>query len=119
MAEDVRVTLNSNIPQFLRDLYNAVAEETERQANELLRQSQEQVPVNTGELRDSGYVKINKTSDSISAEIGYTAPHAIYVHEDRQAQHDNGKAGFLGDVYKQTENTIINNVGNAIKRTTK
>ena len=39
--------------------------------------------------------------DEGSVVVGYTASYAIYVHENRQARHPVGRAGFLLDVARE------------------
>jgi len=36
-----------------------------------------------------------------TTQVGYEAPYAVYVHENRQAHHDIGKAGFLIDPFRR------------------
>lgn len=47
--------------------------------------SQEYVPVKTGELKNSGYLEVNKVSSGAVVEIGYGKKgipnYAVYVHE--------------------------------------
>lgn len=47
--------------------------------------SQKYVPVDTGKLKDSGYLVVEKTSNGVQAAMGYAYrgnPHyALYVHE--------------------------------------
>ena len=70
------------------------AEKASRQGAEaLLAASRENVPVDTGRLRDSGQV----VADSDGAAAGYTADYAVYVHERTWVTHPNGKAKFLED----------------------
>lgn len=38
-----------------------------------------------------------KGPDAAQVVVGYTAPYAIYVHEDLQAHHTNGQAKFLSE----------------------
>lgn len=60
-------------------------------AKQLLSEAQEQVPVQTGELRDSGYVRqVGHVS-----YIGFTAPHAARNHERLDLKHPRGNAKFL------------------------
>lgn len=70
-----------------RALAGALQETGER----ALKAAQQVVPVNTGALRDSGYV----TAEGLAVELGFTAPHAPQVHEDLAAPHDDGQAKFL------------------------
>jgi len=53
-----------------------MVEAVEKQLNRVLELSQTLVHVRTGELRDSGYVKVQSTGSKTSGEVGYTANHA-------------------------------------------
>jgi hypothetical protein len=48
-------------------------------------------PVETGELQESVFLK--PTTDG--AEVGFSAPHALYVHERIDVEHADGEAKFL------------------------
>jgi hypothetical protein len=47
------------------------------------------------------YLKARKAKsleqDQVSVSVGYTSAYAIFVHEDLQAHHTNGRAKFLED----------------------
>lgn len=47
----------------------------------LFAESQYLVPVEYGELKDSGYMTIRGSYYKTEGEIGYKAPYAMYVHE--------------------------------------
>lgn len=52
-------------------------------------------PVSTSgydRLRASLQLRLEKArkDQGLSVEVGYSAPHAVYVHEDLQAEHPNG-----------------------------
>lgn len=54
--------------------------------------SQELVPVDTGFLQESGYLDVqsNANGDLPTIQIGYTAPYALYIHENLELNHPNG-----------------------------
>jgi outer membrane receptor protein involved in Fe transport len=63
------------------------------QADAILARSNELVPVDSGELRDSGAVVEDGRG---GASVVYTSGHALVVHEDLSARHPNGgQAKFL------------------------
>jgi hypothetical protein len=70
--------------------------------------SQHQVPVDTGYLRASGSVSDPEVSpSSVEVNVGYSAPYALWVHEDLAAHHTPpGKAKFLEDPF----NTVLGNL---------
>ncbi len=61
-----------------------VAQGVVRAAQFLLEKSQEIVPVDTGELKESGHIETTKNS----AAVVYEAEHAVIVHEDLDARHE-------------------------------
>lgn len=58
-----------------------------RGAAVIFRASQQLVPIDTGNLRASGYVRQTGTAVHPVIAIGYTASYAIFVHENLQALH--------------------------------
>ena len=68
----------------------------ERAGEYLLRKSQEIVPVDTGTLKASGYTLTWGYGFDAKFTVGYSAPYAVYVHEDLLAKHKPGQyAKFL------------------------
>jgi len=49
--------------------------------NEIAKVSDELVPVDTGELKASQVKSVQEEPGSVIGIVGYTAPHAIFVHE--------------------------------------
>ncbi len=48
----------------------------------------------TGELADSAFID-TATPGNLHVTIGFSSPHAIFVHENLNAHHDDGEAKFL------------------------
>lgn len=78
-----------------------VAEVVAGQAQQVLTQSQALCPVDTGALRDSAYVTVQASGSTVTAQIGYSAPHALAVHERTWVRHKTGQAKFLTDPLDQ------------------
>lgn len=58
------------------------------------RESLKITPVDTGHLRNSCYLTVQRVAGQPVAEIGYTASYAVYVHEISPKGHpDTGPAG--------------------------
>ena len=73
------------------------------QSAKILEASNRLVPVDTGELKDSGSVtKVERRGDVIEATVEYTADHAAPVHENLDARHPAGQAKFLQEPFLQT-----------------
>lgn len=58
----------------------------------LLEKAQEIVPVDTGELHNSGAVEVTGSGFDAVVDVSFTAEHAVVVHEDMEAHHAPGKS---------------------------
>ena len=82
-----------------RDLYIAA---------ELIRnRSQNNTPVDTGNLRASHYVVADTRDTRDIVEVGVTASYGIAVHENLEARHTTGEAKFLERAVAESEADII------------
>ena len=85
----------------------ALAQAIFKQANVVLNESKELVPVDNGDLKKSGKVENPKiTATNIEVEISYGGDARAYawiVHEDPNAQHKDGQT------YKYLEIPVNNN----------
>jgi hypothetical protein len=75
----------------------------------LLRASQELVPVQTGNLRNSGRVQSSGSGFQTITEVGYFGVnYAVKVHEDLEARHAPGKqAKFLEQPAREMRQQLI------------
>lgn len=80
---------------ILNELLDEIFENIEEAADQLLKDTKQIVPVQTGELKASG--KIVKQKDGVA--IVFDAPHALLVHEN-----PNGRG------YKFLERTVTENL---------
>ena len=72
-------------------------------ATAILEESNELVPVDTGELKGSGSVTdVKRRGDVVEVVVQYEADHAAFVHEDPDASHPQGQAKFLEQPALQT-----------------
>jgi len=67
----------------------AGSEGEERGGEHLLEAANARVPFETGELEDSGSI----ARDGEQVVIGYSAPHAVYVHAHPDWNFENGRSG--------------------------
>lgn len=89
----------------LQALPDAVAGALQRgledEAGTIMEAAIDQVPVDTGALRDSGRIERPQASGrEVTIAFGFgggDVDYAVYVHEDLQATHTNGKAKYLED----------------------
>lgn len=82
-----------------------------------MKEMQRRVPKDTGELHDSGYIdKPEIQGNNIVGGMGFTAEHAIFVHEDLEAIHPNGEAKFMESVLNESEPHFGERVGEHVKK---
>lgn len=71
------------------------------EADFIFPQTQEQVPVATGRLRDTGRVEeVDNAVGEVTVAIAYgdeEVDYALAVHEDLEARHPHGKAKYVED----------------------
>lgn len=80
-------------------------EVTFEQANEILRISVREVPLDTGRLQNSGVVE--DLSGEIGHIIAYDTAYAAKMHENPQFNFQNGRKGkYLEDPVKRNDRTI-------------
>jgi len=97
-----------------RDFPNATAAALYQEGGEIFNLSQEQVPVDNGDLRQSGVLKVVRRGDGFVVLIGYGAAYALRIHEateydanrvepgkDSVDGRTTGKSKFLEDPYLQ------------------
>lgn len=74
----------SNLKRSERKLAAGTERGIKAAARHLLAKSQELVPVEYGDLKASGKVQTTGKGFSTDSSVSYTAPHAIFVHENMQ-----------------------------------
>ena len=77
--------------------------------------SQALTPVDTGNLKAGHYTSIGGGKNNPTVEIGLTAPYAVYVHEDLNANHPTGQAKFLEQALEASTGEIITIIKNGAK----
>lgn len=74
----------------------AAAKALKAEADRVMARSQELVPRATGELAESAFVdEPRREGDQTWVAIGYTAGHAVPVHELLHHHHEQGQAKYL------------------------
>ena len=102
----------NNFERFEAELKERMEEGLRAAGNKIVELSDENVPVDTGELIGSSYVEVSGNE----LEVGYTAEHAIYVHEDLEANHPNGgQAKFLEKAVYENKDVILDEVADEMK----
>lgn len=131
MAEGIRieavVTGTSKIRELLRlhkeKAVAALKRELYQEANGIMTQSKELVPVDTGNLRDSGTVQLpRQESTAVVQELGYggpAAPYAIFVHENTVVFHKVGMAKFLEVPFRQAQRGMSDRIASGMRKSLK
>jgi hypothetical protein len=90
--EEVMAKLQRLFPEFKDAAKQGLAD----WGDDVISAAKRITPVDTGALRASGYTApVQDIGDGISLELGYSAEYAGFVHENRTARHETGRAGFL------------------------
>ena len=80
-------------------------------------ESQAEVPVDTGKLKNSARIYNNSDANTISYSVGYETPYAIYQHENIEFNHPNGgKSKFLEDPFKRNQQKYQTKIASAVKK---
>jgi hypothetical protein len=86
----------------------------------LQRESQKVVPVDTGNLKNSAFTRKVEDSAIPEVQVGYTAAYGIYVHENEEAKHAEGKmAKFLETPMRVHRKEIRSVIADEIKEAMK
>lgn len=129
MAEGIRITAEIKGVKSIRDLLkrhrekaiSALKKELYQEGQGIMTQSKELVPVDTGNLRDSGTVQLPRQEGSaIVQEMGYggpAAPYAIFVHENTVVFHKVGMAKFLEIPFRQAQRGMVDRIAAGMKKT--
>jgi len=99
----------------VRAIQDQVMPEVGRQ---ILALAQSLVPVESGALRDSGYMRIvQKGKSKGTVEIGFKQPYAKWIHERADVSHPGGgQAKFLEQPAREQESNFIERINAAIRQ---
>lgn len=82
--------------------------------DELLRESRDQVPYDTGALSQSGQSKVTGAGNKVTGTVSFDTPYAAIQHEDTAYAHDRGNAHYLGDPLRDNADRLLQHVAKAI-----
>ena len=87
-----------NFSKITGDIEEAVKEGLTDATLDLERRSKEEAPVDTGDLRGSGYSEVKKDYVGYHGIVGFNTAYALIQHEDMTFVHpQGGKAKYLTD----------------------
>lgn len=82
-----------------------------------MKEMQRRVPVDTGELRDSGFFTEPRwEGNRVVANMGFKADHALVVHEDLEAFHPHGEAKYMESVLNESGPHFGERVGEYVRK---
>lgn len=129
MAEGIRieatVTGLNKISALLKahkdKAVQALKKELYLEAEGIMTQSKELVPVDTGTLKGSGTVKLPREENGIVVqELGFGGPaanYAVFVHENTVVFHKVGMAKFLEIPFRQAERGMVGRIAAGMQKT--
>lgn len=93
---DLKVNINTQaLKQRVQEIQGIMEEQMQGLSKEVaeavLTDAKARCPVDTGYLRDSGYIEPYENG----YRVGFSADYAIYAHEQPQSMHKNGESRFL------------------------
>ena len=75
--------------------------------------AQRLAPVDTGDLRGSGFSEV----EDLDGTVGFTAPYALRQHEMVEARHPKGgQAKYLEEPFKQNEDKYVKSMQERVRR---
>ncbi len=99
--------------QKAQTIVRAGVKATEEEAEAIKARAVELAPLDTGDLRKSAYVK---TMSNGAVEVGFSARHAIAVHESTERQYRHGQAKFLEQAIVESKKGMGKRLAKRIRR---
>jgi len=112
--------LDKKLKKYTSRTLEEVAVHLNREAEGIMSQSKELVPVDTGTLRSSGHVKDAVIKGrKVQVQLGYGGAGAEYakiVHEDLNAFHTVGMAKYLSIPYRKAVKGVAKRISVRLKK---
>lgn len=123
-AEKALKEVTKNLEKILKTVGEVSGESLDNIAKEIKKKSDEYAPLDKGDLRNSSYTSSEKQGNKYTAEVGYKADHAIYLHENYGTSYANPttqgtKPKFLESAATEIESDIPRIVAEDIKKVIK
>lgn len=85
------------VENLRKQIQEAVKPVEKEVAEKILKEAKKNCPVDTGNLKNSGFIK--EVNGGYS--VGFSADYAMIVHEQPQSYRENGKRHFLSDAVEK------------------
>jgi hypothetical protein len=109
-----------NFSKITGDIEEAVKEGLTDATLDLERRSKEEAPVDTGDLRGSGYSEVKKDYAGYHGIVGFNTAYALIQHEDMTFVHpQGGKAKYLTDPLNRNATKYRKMIQEKARRVTK
>jgi hypothetical protein len=107
-----------NLQAKINEIKDATKEAVNEVALDLIGKAKERAPLDTGDLRGSGFVNNGGTNGQIyKAKVGFSEPYALEQHENLQYQHPRGgEAKYLENPLKENEERYIDHIKSKVRR---
>jgi hypothetical protein len=102
----------------LKEIEGVVSEEAIKDvAFDLLGKAKLLAPIDTGDLRGSGFVEFVETTNGIGAIIGFSTPYAVRQHEELDYHHpQGGQAKYLEQPFKENTQRYVKHLADSVKK---
>lgn len=104
-----------NLGLLEEEIIKAALKGTKKLGENILGESQKLVPVDSGTLKESGVVSLDKSAQVVT--ISYNTPYARKQHEDNTLNHPNGgQAKYLEQPFNERASKLESFVGDSIHK---
>lgn len=104
-----------NLGLLEEEIVKAALKGTKKLGENILGESQKLVPVDSGTLKKSGVVSLDKSAQVVT--ISYNTPYARKQHEDNTLNHPNGgQAKYLEQPFNERASKLESFVGDSIHK---
>lgn len=104
-----------NLGLLEEEIVKAALKGTKKLGENILGESQKLVPVDSGTLKESGVVSLDKSVQVVT--ISYNTPYARKQHEDNTLNHPNGgQAKYLEQPFNERASKLESFVGDSIHK---
>lgn len=108
--------LMQNINTKLQQAKEAAKQGATEVALDLSGRAKQLAPIDIGDLRGSGYTRIEDSGNRINAEIGFSEPYALVQHETLWFDHPRGgQAKYLQQPMQENADRYVEHIINTVK----